>query len=157
MTRLLHHRKQRKVWHLILAILVAGMPLGVWTPCACCEAADAKEAASGELSRSCCAPVKSCCETAQSCCQKAQNTSCCKTRSTPCSAADPCCCRDTPPRQPLTPDVRDDFPVRQPMPVAIDVSPESLQCSEQQPEPQASELSRIPPLRLHAVLGIWLN
>ena len=147
MIRLVHHKKQRKVWHLILAILVAGMPLGMWTPCACC---DATEAAAGELSGSCCASVKSCCQTAPT-------TSCCKTRSTPCSAADPCCCRDTPRRQPLTSDVRDDFPVRQPMPVVMDASPESLKCSEQQPGPQASELSRIPSLRLHAVLGIWLN
>ena len=154
MIRLVHHKKQRKVWHLILAILVAGMPLGMWTPCACCDATDA---AAGEQPRSCCAPVKSCFETSQSCCQTSPTTSCCKTRSTPCSAADPCCCRDTPPRQPLTPDVRDDIPVRPAMPVAMDASPEALQCSEQQPGPQASELSRIPPLRLHAVLGIWLN
>lgn len=149
------HKKHKKVWHLILAILVAGMPLGMWTPCECC---DSKEAAvAGELASSCCTTVKSCCETTQSCCQMAPTTSCCKTRSTPCSAIDPCCCRDTPPRQPLTPDVRDDFPVRQSMVVSLDNAPESLRCSEQQPGPQTSDLSLTFPLRLHAVLGIWLN
>jgi len=151
MIRRMHHnkhKKHRKVWHLILAILVAGMPLGMWAPCVCCESKDA--AVAGELASSCCAPV-------QSCCQTAPTTSCCKTRSTPCSVSDPCCCRGTPPRQPLTPDVRDDFPVRQSMVVALDDAPESLKRSEQQPGPQTSDLSLTFPLRLHAVLGIWLN
>ena len=153
------HRKHRKVWHLILAILVAGTPLGMWSSCACCDAVDAANATTNELARSCCASVKSCCETetTQSCCQTAPTTSCCKTRSTPCSAIDPCCCRDTPPRQPLTPDVRDDLPVRQSMVVTVDDAPDSLGCSEQQRGPQTPDLSLTFSLRLHALLGIWLN
>ena len=157
MIRLMRHQKHkrhRKVWHLILAILVAGMPLGMWTSCVCCDATATTE---GELARSCCVAVKSCCDTTQSCRQMAPTTSCCKTRSVPCSAIDPCCCRDTPPRQPLTPDVRDDFPVRQSMSVALEKAPESPRCSGAQPRWQTSNLSLTSPLRLHAVLGIWLN
>ena len=157
MVRLVYRKKHRKVWHLILAILVTGMPVGMWSPCACCDAADAKEAAAGELARSCCAPVKSCCERTRSCGQTAPTASCCKTRSAPCSAADPCCCRDAPPQQPLTPDVRDDFPVRQSMVIALDDIPELLRGSEQQTGTQTPDLSRAYSLRLHAVLGIWLN
>ena len=156
MIRLVHHnnhnnhKKHRKVWHLILAILVAGMPLGMWTPCACCDSA---QSGAGELRASCCASEQSCCQTATA----ATATGCCKTRTTPCGAADPCCCSDTPPRQPLTPDTRDDFPVRQSMVVAVGTAADSILSEERGHGRPCSDSFPNSPLRLHAVLGGWLN
>ncbi|OUT69280.1 MAG: hypothetical protein CBB70_04485 [Planctomycetaceae bacterium TMED10] len=127
--------RKNRLWHYVLALVVAGLPLGMIVPCLCGAPAEGGH---------CCAVEDDVCQLTSPCCAS-------------CNPAKPCCCQEKTRRQPLTRLAKSDQSVRQSTAVSIDAFADTLGALKQGTSEPADDVTLVPSLRLHAVLGIWLN
>ncbi len=125
-----HSSRKNRLWHYLLALVVAGLPLAVMAPCLCGESTDGEH----------------CCEV-DNVCQLAGQ----------CSPAKPCCCQEEMQRQSITSTAKTDKKVRQAVLLPTDFDSDSLLSQRQGRFDHSCEAIFFPSLRLHAVLGVWLN
>ena len=124
-------KQKNRIWHYLLAVVVAGLPLAVAAPCLCGESSDGAQ---------CCA--------VETVCQQLTK---------PCCPAKPCCCREEVPQQPVARTAKTDDHVRQQSSLSTDLCLDSLLSPKQDRLARSCEVAPVPSLRLHAVLGVWLN